>query len=713
LIAANPQFLERWHSMTKHPSLAKRLAALAISCMTAAISAQAAENVDDDLAAAFGDAQTVSIATGNQKSLRLAPAVATVITAADIKAMGATDLDQVLETVPGLHVSRIASVYAPVYVIRGIFTVQNPQVLLLQNGIPMTTMFLGSKGNVWAGYPLQHIARIEVIRGPGSALYGADAYSGVINIITMTSTDTKGTEFSAGAGSFATRDAWVQHGGTWGPFEVAAYLRFGSTDGSKETITADAASGLDRSFGSHASLAPGPLNKGYDAVDGNLDLAHGNWRLRGGYKLRNDVGTGAGVNSALDPVGKLKSERINTDLSWNEKQFTQHWGLGLNLSYMHYDQRIPTNLHLYPPGIRFPSGLFPDGMIGHPDTSERQWRLSGFASWSGFEGHAIRFGFGHEDLNLYETHTIKNFIQNPAGVPVLQGPVADYSVLSPFMTPQRRKNNYLYVQDEWQLAPDWNLTAGVRHDRYSDVGNTTNPRLALVWQASWNWVAKLLYGQAFRAPSFNELHGLNNPTLRGNPNTRPETVKTLEAVIGWQANKDLQLKFTLFRFNMDKIIRAVPFSTPGTGSVYDNIGSQSGSGMEAELAWQANGQLRVLANYSNQRSIDKATNADTGYAPHHHLFARADWRFAHDWLLSPQLNWVAHRKRAFGDSRAPVADYQTVDLALRTTLEKWDFSGSIRNLFNADAREPSLPGSIPDDLPLERRSFYLQAGYRF
>jgi iron complex outermembrane receptor protein len=682
--------------------------------MTTAIKAQAAENVDDDLAAAFGDAQTVSIATGNQKSLRLAPAVATVITAADIKAMGATDLDQVLETVPGLHVARLAATYTPIWVIRGIYADQNSQVLLLQNGIPMTTLFLGSKGQLWGGYPLQHITRIEIIRGPGSALYGADAYSGVINIITKTATETKGTEFGVGVGAFATHDASLQHGSTWGPFEIAAYLRVGSTDGSKETITADAASGLDRAFGSHASLTPGPLNKGYDAVDGNLELAYGNWRLHGGYKLRNDLGTGAGIAQALDPLGKLKSERITTDLSWAEKQLTQNWGMGATLSYMHYDQRIPVNLRLYPPGIRFPTGPFPDGMISHPDTSERQWRLSAFAAYKGFQGHAIRFGIGHDDLDLYYTATFKNWIPNATGVPVLQGPVANYSVISPFLLPQRRKVDYVYVQDEWQLAPDWNLTAGVRRDRYSDVGNTTNPRLALVWQVSYNWVAKLLYGQAFRAPALNETAALNNPTARGNPNIRPETIKTLEAMLGWQASKDLQLKLNLFRFRMNEIIRPVSNAVPGTGSTITNIGSQDGSGLETELTWQASGQLRVLANYSYQHNIDKATKVDAGYAPHHHLFARADWRFAHDWLLSPQLNWVADRKRAFGDKRPPVADYKTVDLTLHTTLEKWDLSGTIRNLFNADAREPSLaPGSIPDDLPLERRSFYLQAGYRF
>ncbi len=85
------------------------------------------------------------------------------------------------------------------------------------------------------------------------------------------------------------------------------------------------------------------------------------------------------------------------------------------------------------------------------------------------------------------------------------------------------------------------------------------------------------------------------------------------------------------------------------------------------------------------------------------------------WLASAQINRVADRQRAADDARPPIADYTTVDLTLRTSRgkDRWDFAASIRNAFNADAREPSLaPGLIPFDLPLPRRSIYLQAGYR-
>ncbi|TAN79539.1 MAG: TonB-dependent receptor, partial [Gallionella sp.] len=86
---------------------------------------------EEDLALAYGDKSTISIATGSQQPIARAPAVATVITSRDIASMGATDLDQVLESVPGLHVSLSSIASKPIYGFRGIFTGQNPQVLVL------------------------------------------------------------------------------------------------------------------------------------------------------------------------------------------------------------------------------------------------------------------------------------------------------------------------------------------------------------------------------------------------------------------------------------------------------------------------------------------------------------------------------------------------------------------------------------------------------
>ncbi|HEY0845125.1 MAG TPA: TonB-dependent receptor, partial [Noviherbaspirillum sp.] len=612
-------------------------------------------------------------------------------------------------------VSRTNAYTTGLYVIRGIFAQNNPQTLILMNGIPVTTMLVGNKGNIWSGYPVEHIARIEVIRGPGSALYGADAYSGVINIITKTAADTPGTQIGVRGGSFKTRDAWIQHGGSLGAVDVAAYLRVGSTDGFKKIIEADAQTRNDQLFGTNASLAPGPVNTGYDAIDANLDLSYEKWRMRAGYKLRDDVGTGAGIASALDPVGKEKTERLMTDISWIDPQFARNWGLGVTASYMQYKQRMPTYLQLLPPGAALPTGTFPNGMIAAPETSERQFRLSAFATYSGFAGHNIRLGIGHDDLNMYETAEHRNFNYTPGGVPIPAASVIDYSATSPFILPQRRRLNYLFAQDEWKFATDWALTAGVRRDQYSDSGNTTNPRAALVWDAALDVTAKLMYGRAFRAPAFAELYGINNPVSEGNPALNPETISTWETAVSWQARRDVEVNLNVFHYSMHDIIRLVPKAVPGTGSVYQNRGDQSGKGMELEVVWDASRALRLSGHYAYQRSIDRSTGSDAGYAPRTHAYGRADWRFRSGWMLSGQVNHVADRKRVAGDNRQPVPDYTTVDLTLRTEQRKdsWSFAASVRNLFNANVREPSLaPGlSIPNDLPMAPRSIYFQLTY--
>jgi outer membrane receptor for ferrienterochelin and colicin len=153
-----------------------------------ALAQNLAREDEEALLQIYGDEEMISIATGGRRPIAKAPAVATVITAEDIKAIGATDLDEVLETVPGLHVARNFFGYNPIYTFRGIYSDFNAQALVLINGIPITNLFVGDRSQIWGGMPVEAIARIEVIRGPGSALYGADAFAGVINIINVSST---------------------------------------------------------------------------------------------------------------------------------------------------------------------------------------------------------------------------------------------------------------------------------------------------------------------------------------------------------------------------------------------------------------------------------------------------------------------------------------------------------------------------------------------
>jgi outer membrane receptor protein involved in Fe transport len=692
-------------------------------CWTAGQPAALAQvpSEEDELAQIYADKTTISIATGAPQALRRAPAVATVITAQDIAALGATGIDEVLESVPGIHVSRSNNTFAPLYLIRGIHSEFNAQTLMLLNGMPLTTLFVGNRGLGWGDMPVENIARIEVIRGPGSALYGADAFSGVINVITKTAADVNGTDVGVRAGSFRSRDGWLQYGGKLGSYDVATYLRLGQTDGQREIVTADQQSLLDSALGTQASLAPGPMNVGFKALDASADISRNQLRLRASYKLRDDLQTGAGVAGALDPVGRYRIERTTADVSWSDIQLGGDWRGTLSASYLHYKQSFNVPLQLLPPGAV--GGSFPKGMLGAPSTWEQQIRLAAVASYRGFKGHHLRLGAGHDDLDMYRTQEFKNFTfidRGPATglpVPLPSGEIEAFPASGSFAEPHRRIVSYVYAQDEWNLAKDWTLTAGLRHDAYSDFGSTTNPRAALVWDAHLDLTVKLLYGRAFRAPAFTEQYSINNPVIRGNAALKPETISTWEAAFSWQARTDVQLNLSLFRYDMKDIIRTT--DTGGGTAQFNNAGAQHGTGLELEAQWDVTRALRLSGNLALQRSIEEITATDAGYAPRQHFNMRADWSIADGWLLSGQLNHVAERKRSAGDARTPIPDYTTADLTLRTGTGKssgkggWELALSARNLLNAEAREPSLsPGlSLPGDIPLARRSLYAQATY--
>ena len=141
---------------------------------------------------------------------------------------------------------------------------------------------------------------------------------------------------------------------------------------------------------------------------------------------------------------------------------------------------------------------------------ERHGRIALDATFDGWAGHRVRLGVGADHDEIYKIRETKNF--NPDFSPIGTGSFGDVTDVSdtvPFLRPTKRHKWHAYVQDEWSLAADWTLTAGLRHDHYSDFGNTLNPRLALVWEAAYDVTAKLLYGTAFRAPSMTELYAIN------------------------------------------------------------------------------------------------------------------------------------------------------------------------------------------------------------
>jgi iron complex outermembrane receptor protein len=449
------------------------------------------------------------------------------------------------------------------------------------------------------------------------------------------------------------------------------------------------------------SRAPGSINAQRKAIDARTDLSYDAWRFRAAYQKR-EVGMGAGLAGSLDPGAYLPETRRYMDMSYTQANWLQNWDVSGVVGY--YDIKHELGKPTY---TLFPSGAFggkfPNGMIGNPGSYEQHTHTSVSTVYTGFEQHRVRIGTGLRKEDISETSEIKNFDANLQPLPGGLTDATGNSTLV-FMLPHKRIVSYAFAQDEWNLAKDWALTAGVRYDRYSDFGGTTNPRLALVWDAAYNVVVKVLHGTAFRAPSFAELYAINNPVVFGNTNLKPETIKTDELAFSWQATSRLQTNLNFFHYHMASIIRPSPQQN-------QNAGNQTGRGVELEATLDATNNVRLTGNYSLQHSIDTATGQDAGMAPHRRLFARADWRFAPLWQLGTTVNQVAGRMREPGDTRANVPDYTTVDFTLRREQfsKGWEARVAVTNLFNKKAWEPTFRSvGMVSDLPLAGRAAYLQ-----
>jgi len=660
----------------------------------------------------------VTVASGVEQSMARAPAVTSVITAQDIEATGAVDVDEVLATVPGLHVAR-DNFYNPIYSIRGLYSLTNPETLVLINGIPIKDLVSGNRGTAWGGMPLRNIARIEIIRGPGSAVYGADAFSGVINIITKQRADIDGTEIGASFGSFNTYEAWVLHGSTWGGIDIAAAVDWRDTDGHQEIIAQDRQSELDRQTQTNASFAPGPANLGRRWIDANLDISKDHWRFRTGYQGRPHNETGAGGAQSLDPLGYLSDDRFSADVTYHNPTLTKNWELQAQLSLM--DRSFASNdVRLFPPGTRqpFPNQkngvIYPEGVRQSHTLAQRYITFELDSFYRGFQNHVLRLGAGYVRQNLYKSDYRTNRGMGADGKPIpLSAGVVDLTGTSAALIPTgERKNLHAFLQDTWAFYDNWELTAGVRFDDYSDFGNTLNPRAALVWQTTPKLTSKLLYGQAFRAPSFRELYIFNN-VFRGNSDLKPEEIETWELAFDYQASQSLNLASNLFSYRVsDKILFApVPNSTLLRA---ENYASQHGYGMEFEARWKMSARSSLMMNYAYAKSA--SSDHDIGNYPHHSAYLRTDWLIVPNWYLDVQANWVGLRERFILDAAlAKPSDYHTIDLTLRRKdirAQDWNFALGVRNLFDADVREP-LSREIPGDLPLAGRNFFVELRYQF
>lgn len=649
--------------------------------------------------------QKVSISSYSEQLLSRAPSVVSVITAEDIKATGATNLVDVLQSVPGIYIRYSQFGFRPLIHFRG---ADDKQTLTMVDGAPMSDLMWRS-GIFWKGLPTSIIDRVEIIRGPGSALFGTDAAAGVINVITKAAGKIEGLEVGLRAGSFDSQSGWLQYGGQWNGYDVAMTADLLRTDGHDPYIRSDAQSRNDQKDGTSASLAPGNADYGWNNADLRLSLGRDNWRIQLDYSKHDELETGMTGAGALDPVTEGDDSRFSTALFYENPLFSNDWTVNAELRYRHIDYSSGDGFQEWPPGYTDGTGVYPFGVYNHMESAEHGIIGEGSGIYSGFAGHAITLGAGFRWQDIYRVEQWVNSGVDGDGNPLPPGgPLVDISDTPYAFAPEKSRTiSYAYLQDVWGISENLELTTGARFDHNSDFGGAFNPRIALVWQTSDTLTTKLMYGQAYRAPNFQELYAETSFSLP-NPALEPEDSETWDLALSYTPRRDLRLGVNLYHYKQQDFI-ALQVVPDQPKLQYQNTGKHEVNGLELEAWWQPIEELSISGNYAYNNPDDGKFRAFG--LPQYQAYLRMDWRFLSDWNWNVQSNWTGEIERHPGDVRSDIDDYFLTDSTLRYFgIKNWEFAASVRNLFDEDARS-NTSSRIPDDLPLPGRSFYLEARY--
>lgn len=659
----------------------------------------------------LGEMMQVKVATGTAKELSEAPAVVSVITAEDIKVSGARTLAEAVERVPGLHVMSSEFRMQNLFAIRGIQSTATPQVLVLLDGTQINEAAQWSTP-IGFNFPVNNIERIEIIRGPGSAIYGADAFSGVINIITKKVKGDNSFVTGAKLGSFDYRELWLNADFAINDLLVGLSI-------TKESMGNDS----DR-------VTPyGVLERNRDSDNVHLKLGYQSFSMNSWYyKVQQKMGVGA--NLVGNDIDLDTSEVFKTKLEWSGELGNS---IEATASATYFSHKINAYFQLLPPGTwpigadgnlfgpPFTSVLFPEGVIGHPQGDTEKLKFDSSMVYTGIKNHRLRLGFGGKQEELKNIREVKNFgpgVLDEDNMPddLTAPPVVDVTGTDYIYSPAYDRDLwFISLQDEWKFATNWELTAGIRYDHYSDFGSTTNPRLALVWNTSDIFTSKLLYGTAFRAPKVAELAYQNNPASVGNPNVKPEEIDTVELVFDYRASEHLHTMLNLFKYKATGLIQL------DTAFVHQNIGEQEGQGAELEVNWQLTDKLKMSANMSYLDSQLPLIDEDKAQVPGIMGYLDLRYQVNENWWFSTQAYYIADRKRQLADTRPEVSDFTKVNATVTWQPKGiWQAKIGIQNLLDENIVEPTSNSGLyaiglgfPDDHPMQSRQLYGEVSASF
>lgn len=611
---------------------------------------------------------TITSASKKEQKALEAPSSVTVFSRQELLAMGITSVEELLNFVPGLQATREV-VYNQGYrvVSRGQSTPQaSYNVLFMINGERLNTDLSGGALGLNHFITLANVKQIEVIRGPGSALYGTGAFTGIVNIITITD----GKEVVVSGGNLRSRELYTNLSRQGDAWKMSLFARHFEDEGQP----------YERTY------QTGDPDTIHDPRQGDDAYVNVNWLDRFSinfrYMERHLDDFLDGPNLFLAGVNYLDAEQEAISFQYHVLN-TQKGKLTLYGNYATTELKQGSGNRLKNRVIQ-----------GTASMEEHEWRWGIDSNYRFSPQHELLAGLEWRRPELNE----RRFVDIDFFTGEIVGHLDD-------KTPKRTVLG-LYLQDQYHFNKALEATLGVRYDRYSDFGSTTNPRLALVYTASPETKFKWMYGQAFRAPSFQQFW-----TIRlGNPNLEPETVKTAE--FAWiQQYSTVQTTLTYFRSRTEDRIDTV--LGPSSTRVFANISGLDTAGWELEASAKVDKFFLRLAYTYLTKTVEKPQNVSDQMFSAIVDYQHGLWNFNINGYYHSELE----QEIAAPSGASPlitIADYWVWNGAIRYNWNKYlTLVGNVQNLGDEEFMSPTKIANFNLGLPNRGRTYSLGIEIQF
>ncbi len=475
------------------------------------------QKLDELLDRNLEELMNIEVITASKKPQRLSevPATVRVITAEQIKARGYFTLEEALSDLPGIQFRNIVGFNSYVF-LRGVHS-QNQATLLLVDGIQINEL---NSGGFYAGgqFNLSNVKRIEVVYGPASALYGTNAISGIINIITNDPEDIQGGHASVLFGNFDTRNYDFKYG----YYNQKNDLGFSVSGMFKQSEKADlrGAKG-DKNWTNNMENFEDDLS-----FDGKLTYKNFSMGLVFQDKQASRTTNYKTIGANYLDAGSLWHIQFFNGHAKYVYSKSSRWS---NQSLLYYrNATVLDNTIAYITSDTGTTGgqtgyYRPNDLIG----LENQFNLRLRDKLS------IVAGFVFEKERLAESFSI-SYSGSPEIKPATPA------------KPDMLNNNLasIYLQTEYKFVKFTELTLGWRHDNSSYYGKVNTPRIGLVYNKD-KFTTKLLYTEAFRAPK-----PWDYTYEEGNPDLKPETMRSLEIALAYAYAENFIASLSVYKNTM-------------------------------------------------------------------------------------------------------------------------------------------------------------------